>query len=96
MSLPEKLLKMFYAPTEVFNNLRRHPRFLGVVLIMSVISGIYTLAFFQRLTPERITNHTMEKIVESGWVPAEQIEKVKERYPRNKFKSSCSGRTNGK
>ena len=78
MSLPEKLLKIFYAPTEVFNNLRRHPRFLGVVLVMSVISGIYTLAFFQRLTPERITNHTMEKIVESGWVPAEQIDKVRQ------------------
>lgn len=78
MSLPEKLLKMFYAPTEVFKNLRRYPSFLGVILIMSVISGAYTYAFFQRVTPERITNHTIEKLAESGWVPADQMEKVKQ------------------
>lgn len=77
MSFPETLVKMFYAPTEVFQNLRRHPRFLGVVLVMSVMSGIFTVAFFQRLTPERITNHTIEKLAESGWVPADQLEKVR-------------------
>ncbi len=77
MSFPETLVKMFYAPTEVFQNLRRHPRFLGVALVIAVILGIYTFAFFERVTPEKITNHTIEKLAESGWVQSEQIETVR-------------------
>lgn len=77
MSFPVSLAAMFYAPTEVFQNLRRHPRFLGVVLVMAVISGVYSFAFFNRLTPERITNHTIDKMAESGWVPAETIPEIR-------------------
>lgn len=77
MAFPMTLVSMFFAPTEVFKNLRRHPRFLGVVLVMSVISGVYAFAFFQTLTPERITNHTIDKLSESGWVPADQIPEMR-------------------
>ena len=77
MPFPMTLLKMFYAPTEVFQNLRRHPKFLGVVLMSTLISGAYTVAFVNKLTPERIANHTIEKLSEKGWVPADKMGDVK-------------------
>ncbi len=77
MSLPESLLKIFYAPAEVFQNLRLHPGFLGVVLLTALISGVYTIAFFERVTPERISNYTVDKIAESGWVQEGQVETIR-------------------
>jgi hypothetical protein len=64
MSTPATLVNIFFSPTEVFQNLRRHPRWLVALLIMSILSGIYLNAFFYRLTPERITNHTIDKTLE--------------------------------
>lgn len=78
MSFPETLAKMFFAPTEVFQNLRRFPRFLGVILVMSIISGIYTTAFFYHLTPERIANYQVDKTAESGFAPEEMMPKIRQ------------------
>jgi len=64
MSTLETLTGIFYAPTEVFQNLRRHPRWLVAVLVMSVLSAIFYNAFLYRLTPERVTNYAIDKTLE--------------------------------
>lgn len=74
MSVGQKLGSIFYEPTRVFRNLRFHPRWLVPFIIISVLTAVYTAAFVQRLTPERIVNHTMDKVVEAGFAPAEAIE----------------------
>ncbi len=56
MPTAETLMKIFYAPGEVFQNLRRHPRWLVALLIGSIVSSFYTAAFNYRLMPEAITN----------------------------------------
>lgn len=68
MSTPATLANIFFAPTEVFQNLRRHPRWLVALLIMSVLSSIYLNAFMFRLTPERIANHVIDKTLDSPFV----------------------------
>lgn len=63
-STAETLTGIFYAPAEIFQNLRRHPRWLVAVLIMSVLSAIFYNAFMYRLTPERVTNYAIDKTLE--------------------------------
>ena len=78
MDTPSTLLNIFVSPTEVFQNLRRHPRWLVAVLIMTILSAVYTNLFIQRLTPERITNYTIDKTLEMPFLNDEaraQIEK---------------------
>src|SRR3982751_4719454 len=41
MSTPATLANMFFSPSEVFRNLRRHPRFLVAMLVMSLLGAIY-------------------------------------------------------
>jgi hypothetical protein len=64
MSTPSTLVNIFFSPGEVFQNLRRHPRWLVAVVIMSILSGIYLNAFLYRLTPERVTNYAIDKTLE--------------------------------
>ncbi len=77
MPTAETLAKIFYAPAEVFQNLRQYPRWLVALLIGAIVSSLYTAAFNYRLTPEAITNYTVDKIAESGFVPADRIEEVR-------------------
>lgn len=78
MGVGQKLGSIFYEPTRVFRNLRFHPRWLAPFIIISVLTAVYTAAFMQRMTPERIVNHTMDKVVEAGFAPAEAIEKQRQ------------------
>jgi hypothetical protein len=64
MSTPATLGNMFVSPTEVFRNLRRHPRWLVAVLIMSALSATYTTLFVERLGAERVANYTIDKTLE--------------------------------
>jgi hypothetical protein len=64
MSTPSTLGNMFFSPTEVFKNLRRHPRWLVAMLLISVLSATYTNLFMYRLTPERVINFTVDKTLE--------------------------------
>ena len=68
MSTPATLANIFFSPTDVFQNLRRHPRWLVALLIMSVLSSIYLNAFMYRLTPERVANYAIDKTLESPLV----------------------------
>jgi len=73
-----RLAGIFFEPSEVFRNLRAHPRWLVPVLLMALLGFAYSAAFSYRLTPERIAAFTNDKLVERGWVPAEQAERIKE------------------
>lgn len=68
MSTPGTLANMFLSPTEVFQNLRRHPRWLVAVLIMSVLSTVFTNLFLYRLTSERVTNYAIDKTLEMSFL----------------------------
>ena len=77
MSEGARLAGIFFEPSNVFQNLRAHPRWLVALLLIAAISYGYSLAFSRRVTPERIAEFTTEKVVESGFVPAEQAERMK-------------------
>ncbi len=64
MSTGSTLGNIFFAPADVFKNLRRHPRWLVAALIMSILSATYTNLFFSRLGPDRIINFTTDKTLE--------------------------------
>jgi hypothetical protein len=66
LSPVQKVTGIFYEPTRVFRNLRIHPHWLAAYLLVVVLSAVYSIAFTQRVTPERIVNHTIEKLGEIG------------------------------
>ena len=68
MSTPSTLLKIFFSPSEVFQNLRRHPRWLVAVIVMALLASVYSALCMQRLTPERIANYTIDKTLEMPMV----------------------------
>ncbi|MGI9036749.1 MAG: YIP1 family protein [Pyrinomonadaceae bacterium] len=77
MSTPETLGAIFYAPTEVFQNLRRHPRWFVALLISAILSTVYVMAFYYRLTPERITNFTIDKTLQMSMIANKEEAKKK-------------------
>lgn len=78
MPVWERMTKIFYAPNEVFRNFRSHPAWLGAILVAAVITGIYSLAFVNRVTAEVIVNHTTSRLSESGFIDAKQITVIKQ------------------
>jgi hypothetical protein len=80
MSPVAKLAGIFFEPSRVFKNLRVHPRWLAAYLVVVILSSIYTFAFTQRVTPERIVNHTIDKLSEMGppfAPPADRLEQMR-------------------
>ena len=79
MSPVQKILGVFYEPTRVFRNLRSHPHWVAAFLVIVFAQAIYTVAFVQRVTPERIVNYTMDKLAESPIKPPpDRMEKAKD------------------
>lgn len=78
MSFFERLTGIFFEPPQVFRSLRAHPHWLAPLAITALLSFAYTTAFSFRLTPERIVSFTNDKLVEKGWLPVEQAERIKE------------------
>lgn len=68
----ERITGVFYEPDPVFKNLRHHPRWLAAFLVIAFFSLTYHIAFTQRVTPQRIAAETADKVIEGGWVPADQ------------------------
>lgn len=64
MSTPNTFVDIFFSPSEVFRNLREHPRWLAAVAIMAILAGVYSNLFMYRLSPERVTNYTIDKTLE--------------------------------
>lgn len=75
----QKLTGIFYEPSRVFRNLRVHPHWAAAFILIVVLTAIYSFAFIQRITPERIVDHSMEKMAELGaWAPPPQaMEQIK-------------------
>jgi hypothetical protein len=68
MSTPGTLVNIFFAPADVFRNLRRHPRWLVAALIMSILSATYTNLFMMRLGADRVANFAIDKTLEMSMV----------------------------
>lgn len=64
MSTPNTLVNIFFSPTEVFQNLGRHPRWLVAMLVMSLFSTIFANLFVSRLGADRIANFAIDKTLE--------------------------------
>ena len=76
----QKIPGVFFEPTRVFRNLRVHPHWVAAYLVVVILTVVYTFAFVQRLTPERIVNHRIDKIAEMGppfAPPADRIEQMR-------------------
>ena len=79
MSGIQKVMGIFYEPTRVFKNLRVHPTWLAAFLVIGIANAAYSVAFVQRLTPERIVEFTFEKLADSPLKPPpDQMEKAKD------------------
>ena len=74
----ERITGVFYDPKRIFENLHFHPRWLAAFLVIAIVSAIYHVAFVQRIGPEVIAVAPIEKTIESGFIPAEQAERVLE------------------
>jgi len=66
MSFISRLTGVFFEPTRVFRNIRIHPAWVAPFAMIVVLSAVYTFCFTQRVTPERIVNHTIDKLAEIG------------------------------
>lgn len=76
----EKVTGIFFEPARVFRNLRVHPYWIGAFLTIWVMTTIYSTAFIQRITPERIVEYTTEKIAQMGppfAPPPEAMDKIR-------------------
>jgi hypothetical protein len=98
MSAPETLFNIFFSPVETFQNLRRNPRWLAPLVVISLFGTIYLTAFTARVTPERIGNFMTDKIRDSGFeIPQDRIAKMREdnikqyKEPAQKAGSAISG-----
>ncbi len=80
LSLFDKVSGIFFEPSRVFRNLREYPSWVGAFVIIGLLTAIYSFSFVQRITPERIVDHTTQKVAEMGppfAPPPEAIERMK-------------------
>jgi len=80
LSFFEKLTGIFFEPSRVFRNLRAHPHWVGAFVVVVVLTLVYSFAFVQRITPERIVEHITSKVAEMPapfTPPPEAIERMK-------------------
>ena len=80
MSFLSRLMGVFFEPTRVFRNIRVHPAWVAPFAVIVVLSAVYTFCFTQRVTPERIVNHTIDKLAEIGppfAPPADRLEEMR-------------------
>lgn len=64
ISTPTTLINIFFSPTEAFQNLRRHPRWLVATLVLSLFAAVFSNLFVYRLTAERVANYAIDKTLE--------------------------------
>ena len=80
LSFVQKITGIFFEPSRVFRNLRDHPHWVGAFILIVVLTLLYSFAFVRRITPERIVDHTTQKLSEMGppFAPQpEQLERIK-------------------
>lgn len=80
LSFFDRVTGIFYEPSRVFRNLRLHPQWVGPFVVVIVLTTIYSFAFVQRITPERIVEHMTQKVAEMPapfTPPPQAIEKMR-------------------
>ena len=80
LSFFDRVTGIFYDPSRVFRNLKAHPQWVGPFVVVLVLSTIYSFAFVQRVTPERIVDHLTQKVAEMPppfTPPPQAIEKMR-------------------
>ena len=80
LSFFDRVTGIFYEPSRVFRNLRAHPQWFGAFAVVVVLTLVYSFAFVQRITPERIVEHITSKVAEMPapfTPPPEVIEKMR-------------------
>lgn len=80
LSFFEMLQGIFFEPSRVFRNLREHPHWLGAFILICLLTAAYNFAFIRRITPERVVDHTIQKMSEMGppfAPPPAQLETIK-------------------
>jgi len=84
MSTAATIGNIFVSPGEVFQNLRRHPRWLAVLIIAAIVSSTYSVLFMQRLTPERVVNFMTDKTVQMPMIAnnPEAVKNVEQGRPQ--------------
>lgn len=85
MSTGETILNIFISPAETFRNLRRHPRWLVVIILSTILWGGYSALFMQRMTPERVIDFKTDKTLEMSIFannPDAKKEVEKQRQPQ--------------
>ena len=95
MSTAATLAGIFFEPTRVFRNLRAHPRWLAAILIVGIVSAVYTTAFYRRLGPERIVNFTFDALEQSPLKPPPEALAESRRAELEKASSTPAQVTNG-
>lgn len=68
MSTAGTLANIFFSPAEVFRSLRRNPRFVAALVIITIASQVYANLFVNRLGPERVANYAIDKTLETPLV----------------------------
>lgn len=94
MSTAATLVGIFFEPTRVFRNLRAHPRWLAAILIVGIVSAVYTAAFYRRLGPERIVNFTYDAIEQGPLKPPPEALAESRRTELEKASSTSAKVTN--
>jgi len=79
LSFLQKVTGIFYEPSRVFRNLREYPHWIGAFAVICVLTAIYSFAFVQRITPERIVDYTTSEMAEMGSFapPPQAMEQIK-------------------
>jgi hypothetical protein len=80
LSFVERLTGIFFEPSRVFRNLREHPQWVGAFILICLLTAAYNFAFIRRITPERVVDHTIQKMSEMGppfAPPPAQLEVIK-------------------
>src|SRR5205085_11461877 len=78
LSAGERLTAIFYEPARVFRNLRAYPHWLAPFIVIVVVTIVFQAAFTQRIGAETIASATIDKVIESGFIPADKVPEVRE------------------
>jgi hypothetical protein len=73
LSTADTLTRIFYEPETVFKNLKHHPRWMAAVIVVALLAGLFQLAVFQRLGPERIAEDAANRVIEGGFLQGAPI-----------------------
>ena len=77
LSAGERLTAIFYEPARVFRNLRAYPQWLAPFIVIAVAAIAFQVAFTQRIGAETIATATIEKVIDSGFIPADRVPDVR-------------------